>query len=37
VLELDLFKSRNFAVGNLETLTMYAGLGILFFFLTIFL
>jgi EmrB/QacA subfamily drug resistance transporter len=37
MLELDLFKSRNFAVGNLETLTMYAGLGILFFFLTIFL
>jgi EmrB/QacA subfamily drug resistance transporter len=37
MLKLDLFKRRNFAVGNLETLTMYAGLGILFFFLTIFL
>jgi EmrB/QacA subfamily drug resistance transporter len=37
MLRLDLFKRRNFAVGNLETLTMYAGLAILFFFLTIFL
>jgi EmrB/QacA subfamily drug resistance transporter len=37
MVKLDLFKARNFAVGNLETLTMYAGLGILFFFLTIFL
>ena len=37
MLKLDLFKRRNFAVGNLETLTMYAGLAILFFFLTIFL
>jgi len=37
MLELDLFKRRNFAVGNLETLAMYAGLAILFFFLTIFL
>ena len=37
MLELDLFRRRNFAVGNAETLTMYAGLAILFFFLIIFL
>jgi EmrB/QacA subfamily drug resistance transporter len=37
MLKLDLFSRRNFAVGNLETLTMYAGLSILFFFLLIFL
>jgi EmrB/QacA subfamily drug resistance transporter len=37
LLKLELFTRRNFAVGNLETLTMYAGLAILFFFLTIFL
>ncbi len=37
MLELELFARRNFAVGNLETLTMYAGLAILFFFLVIFL
>jgi EmrB/QacA subfamily drug resistance transporter len=37
MLELDLFARRNFAVGNLESLTMYAGLAVLFFFLTIFL
>jgi EmrB/QacA subfamily drug resistance transporter len=37
MLKLELFTHRNFAVGNLETLTMYAGLAILFFFLTIFL
>jgi EmrB/QacA subfamily drug resistance transporter len=37
MLKLELFARRNFAVGNLETLTMYAGLGILFFFLVIFL
>jgi len=37
MLRLDLFSRRNFAVGNLETLTMYAGLAILFFFLVIFL
>jgi predicted MFS family arabinose efflux permease len=36
MLELSLFKSRNFAVGNIETLSMYAGLSILFFFLTIY-
>jgi EmrB/QacA subfamily drug resistance transporter len=37
MLPLTLFRSRNFAVGNLETLSMYAGLSILFFFLTLFL
>jgi predicted MFS family arabinose efflux permease len=37
MIELSLFRIRNFTVGNLETLTMYAGLSILFFFLIIFL
>jgi EmrB/QacA subfamily drug resistance transporter len=37
MLKLELFASRNFTVANLETLTMYAGLAILFFFLVIFL
>ena len=37
MVELGLFGRRNFAVGNAETLVMYAGLSILFFFLTIFL
>ena len=37
MLELKLFTRRNFAVGNVETFTMYGGLGILFFFLVIFL
>ena len=37
MLELALFSRRNFAVGNAETFAMYAGLAILFFFLTIFL
>ena len=37
MLKLELFTRRNFAVGNLETLTMYAGLAVLFFFLVIFL
>ena len=37
MLPMRLFKVRNFSAGNAETLTMYAGLGILFFFLTIFL
>jgi EmrB/QacA subfamily drug resistance transporter len=37
MLKLDLFARRNFAVGNLETLAMYAGLAILFFYLVIFL
>jgi EmrB/QacA subfamily drug resistance transporter len=37
MLRLDLFARRNFAIANLETLSMYAGLSILFFFLFIFL
>jgi EmrB/QacA subfamily drug resistance transporter len=37
MLELELFRRRNFAIGNLETLTMYGGLAMLFFFLVIFL
>ncbi len=37
MVRLDLFRRRNFAIGNLETLTNYAGLSILFFFLVIFL
>ncbi len=37
MLELELFSRRNFAVGNAETFAVYAGLAILFFFLTIFL
>lgn len=37
MIELALFHRRNFTVGNVETLTMYAGLSILFFFLVIFL
>ncbi len=37
MLQLELFSRRNFAVGNAETLAMYGGLAILFFFLTIFL
>jgi EmrB/QacA subfamily drug resistance transporter len=35
MLQLELFARRNFAVGNLETLLMYAGLGI-FFYVTIY-
>ncbi len=37
MLRLDLFKSRNFAVGNVETLALYGGLSALFFFLVLFL
>ncbi len=37
MLPLDLFRRRNFAIGNVETLTMYGGLGLLFFFLILFL
>jgi EmrB/QacA subfamily drug resistance transporter len=36
MVEIELFTRRNFAVGNIETLSMYAGLAILFFFLVIF-
>ena len=37
MLKLELFSRHNFAVGNVETLAMYAGLGILFFYLVIYL
>jgi EmrB/QacA subfamily drug resistance transporter len=37
MMPLYLFKSRNFAVGNLATLTMYAGLGGALFFVAIYL
>jgi EmrB/QacA subfamily drug resistance transporter len=37
MLDLALFRRRNFTIGNLETFSMYAGLAILFFFLTLFL
>jgi len=37
MLPLGLFRRRNFAAGNVETLSMYAGLAILFFFLILFL
>jgi EmrB/QacA subfamily drug resistance transporter len=37
MLQLTLFTQRNFAAGNLETLSMYAGLGIFFFYLTIYM
>lgn len=37
MLKLALFTRRNFAVGNAETLAMYAGIGILFFYLVIYL
>jgi EmrB/QacA subfamily drug resistance transporter len=37
MLPLTLFKSRNFAVGNMTTLAMYAGLGAATFLLALFL
>jgi EmrB/QacA subfamily drug resistance transporter len=37
MLPLTLFRRRNFAIGNLETFAMYGGLGLLFFFLILFL
>jgi EmrB/QacA subfamily drug resistance transporter len=37
MLRLDLFERRNFAIANLQTLTIYAGLSVLFFFLFLFL
>jgi EmrB/QacA subfamily drug resistance transporter len=37
MLPLGLFRRRNFAAGNIETFAMYAGLAILFFFLTLFM
>jgi EmrB/QacA subfamily drug resistance transporter len=37
MMPLELFRSRNFAVGNFATLTVYAGLGGALFFMTIYL
>ncbi len=37
MLPLALFANRNFAIGNLETLTVYGGLAVVFFFLGLFL
>ncbi len=37
MLPLGLFSRRNFAIGNAETLLMYAGLGLLLFFLVLYL
>ena len=37
MLPLGLFKRRNFAVGNIQTFVMYAGLSVTFFFLVLFL
>jgi EmrB/QacA subfamily drug resistance transporter len=37
MLDLALFRRRNFAVGNLLTLAMYAGLGVVFFLLVLYL
>jgi EmrB/QacA subfamily drug resistance transporter len=36
MMPLRLFRSRNFTVGNLTTLTLYAGLGVATFFLVLF-
>ena len=37
MLPLGLFARRNFAAGNVQTLAMYGGLGVLFFLLVLFL
>jgi EmrB/QacA subfamily drug resistance transporter len=37
MLPLGLFRRHNFTFGNIETFAMYAGLGLLFFFLVLFL
>jgi len=37
MLPLELFRRRNFAVGNAQTFVMYAGLSVTFFFLVLFL
>jgi EmrB/QacA subfamily drug resistance transporter len=37
MLPLELFRRRNFAVGNAQTFAMYGGLGVTFFFLVLFL
>jgi EmrB/QacA subfamily drug resistance transporter len=36
MLPLELFRRRNFTVGNIETFVMYAGLSVTFFFLVLF-
>jgi EmrB/QacA subfamily drug resistance transporter len=37
MLPLNLFKRRNFAIGNIETFTMYGGLSVVFFMLVLYL
>jgi EmrB/QacA subfamily drug resistance transporter len=37
MLPLEIFKRRNFSVGNVQTFAMYGGLGITFFLLVLFL
>jgi EmrB/QacA subfamily drug resistance transporter len=37
MLKLDLFRRRNFSIGNVQTFSMYGGLSTLFFFLVIYL
>jgi EmrB/QacA subfamily drug resistance transporter len=37
MLPLEMFRARNFTVGNLATLTIYGGLGVATFFMTIYL
>ena len=37
MLPLELFRKRNFAVGNVETLAVYGGLSVLFFLLVLYL
>ena len=37
MMPLSLFRVRNFAVGNLTTLTLYAGLGVATFFIVLFI
>jgi EmrB/QacA subfamily drug resistance transporter len=37
MMPLELFRSRNFTVGNVTTLTLYAGLGVATFFLVLFI
>jgi EmrB/QacA subfamily drug resistance transporter len=37
MLPLGLFRRRNFTIGNLQTFSMYGGLGVTFFFLVLFL
>ncbi len=37
MLPLELFKRRNFAIGNAQTFVMYCGFGVVFFFVVLFL